>query len=155
MSNLINTCAIVLVGCLWGCTNPLLRRASISTEVDDKKAAPIRLTADEASHSVFQRIMFTVNDFRRVQIYLPYLCNQLGSFVFYLVLSRTNLSLAVPVCNALALVFSVATSYYLGERVDKPIQTLIGAAMVVAGVKVCLAALSQHVVAKDLIAERL
>ena len=140
MPQLIDIGAMVLVGSLWGCTNPVLRRASMEHDSDTDRQPTHPNPSGDKSRSLFQRVITTLAGFRRVQIYLPYLCNQLGSLAFYFVLSRTDLSLAVPACNALALVFSILTSRYLGERGAKPLQTLTGSALIVTGVTICLLA---------------
>lgn len=50
-----------------------------------------------------------------------------------------DISTAVPVCNALSLVFTAATAAVLGEKVDRPLQTLSGMVLVLAGLAVCVA----------------
>jgi uncharacterized membrane protein len=64
--------------------------------------------------------------------------NQLGSALFYVSLSQSEMSLVVPICNALSLLFSIVTSYALGERLDQPIRAALGAAFVLGGVTLCL-----------------
>jgi drug/metabolite transporter (DMT)-like permease len=127
--------ALIVVGCLWGCTNPILRRASLSLPNEENSHSSETL---ENQQSVTQTILLALAKFRHVSVYLPYLLNQSGSLLFYYVLSRSSISLAVPVCNGLSLVFAVTTSYFLGERVDKPFQAAMGAALVISGVALCV-----------------
>jgi len=129
MDSSLQIISLVLVGALWGCTNPLLRKGS--TEV---KAA----VDDQESSSFLQSFILSLSTFRNVSVWLPYLLNQAGSLLYYNTLRKSDLSLAVPICNGLSLVFSMATSYVLGERVDKPVQTIVGAALVMGGVVLCL-----------------
>ena len=75
---------------------------------------------------------------KNVRVWLPYVVNQSGSVMYYFTLANSNLSLAVPICNALALVFSIFTSIALGESIRRPWVTILGAALVVAGVTLCL-----------------
>lgn len=110
--------SMILVGALWGCTNPLLRKGSV--EVDKNQ----RLSSLKA--------------LLNVKIWLPYLLNQSGSIVFYILLANTELSLAVPICNALALLFSFLTSVILGEPIQKPFRSFLGATLVVVGVTICV-----------------
>ena len=120
---------------------------------DSDSGQPIHTNSkpsDNKGRSIFERIVVSLAGFQRVQIYLPYVFNQLGSLLFYFVLSRTDLSLAVPTCNALALVFSMLTSHWLGERVDKPLQTLTGACLIISGVTSCLLASSKASMAPKL-----
>jgi hypothetical protein len=46
--------------------------------------------------------------------------------------------MAVPVCNAMALVFSFGTSFLLGEPIEKPFLAALGASLVLAGVTICV-----------------
>jgi uncharacterized membrane protein len=109
--------SMVLVGAFWGCTNPLLRKGALEAQ---------------KSGSNF------ITKFLNVRVWLPYVLNQCGSILFYFLLAKSELSLAVPTCNALSLVFSCITSFMLGEPVNQPVRTILGAALVVAGVAVCL-----------------
>ena len=110
---------MLLVGAVWGCTNPLMRRGS-------KKGTA---TIKEALRS-----------FAKFQVFLPFAINQSGSLLYYYTLSQSSLSLAVPICNGLALVFSLVTSAMLGESLDRPFRTILGATLVVFGVGLCLVA---------------
>uniref|UniRef100_A0A8C0ELK1 Transmembrane protein 234 n=1 Tax=Bubo bubo TaxID=30461 RepID=A0A8C0ELK1_BUBBB len=46
---------------------------------------------------------------------VPFLLNQGGSLLFYLTLASADLSLAVPLCNSLALIVTLVTGSILGE----------------------------------------
>jgi multidrug transporter EmrE-like cation transporter len=130
---------LVLVGAFWGCTNPFIRKGA--TEVVDFDDKSIRITNDQklGKGTIIQFLLVYLRKFRHPNIWMPYLLNQAGSLLFYVVLSQTALSIAVPTCNALALVFSVFTSYaILDERVNHPIRSIIGATLVMAGVIICL-----------------
>jgi drug/metabolite transporter (DMT)-like permease len=131
MIRLLDLVGLVLVGALWGCTNPLLRDGS-------KAAAASSNCAATSTHASNHRIVAALGKFKNVKVWLPYLLNQCGSLLYYFCLSRSNISLAVSICNALALVFSTATSCVLGERVDKPLSTALGASMIMIGVAICL-----------------
>jgi Putative transmembrane family 234 len=121
--------SLVVVGAFWGCTNPLLLRGSNEVVSSSKKNC----------NSERPTLLEQLTKFRYVAVWLPYVLNQCGSLVFYLTLSQTGLSLAGPACNALALVFSVATSWYIGESIQRPVPTVIGAACVMVGVAICCA----------------
>ena len=127
---------LVLVGAFWGCTNPFLRKGAIEVtqgnddakEDDDaeKRVSMLRVLGNSAAK------------FLNIRVWLPYALNQSGSILFYVALSRSDLTLAVPVCNALSLVFSVVTSFALGESVDKPARAVLGSALVMIGVGICV-----------------
>lgn len=130
--------AMVLVGAFWGCTNPLLRQGSSKAEPSSSVAE-----SDSPVSSLTQRITKALTKFRHVGVWLPYLVNQSGSILYYYTLSQSDLSLAVPICNALALLFSIATAYVLGEPFSHPLQTTLGSALIMGGVAVCLVAREQ------------
>jgi drug/metabolite transporter (DMT)-like permease len=134
---------LVLVGALWGCTNPLLRKGSTNAQVTSKVASEGESidghTASDTP-SLIRWITSSLRSFLNAGVWLPYLLNQAGSVMFYFTLARSDLSLAVPICNGLSLVFSIGTTYLIGERIDQPIKTFAGAALVVAGVAICLSA---------------
>uniref|UniRef100_A0A8B9YYA7 Transmembrane protein 234 n=1 Tax=Buteo japonicus TaxID=224669 RepID=A0A8B9YYA7_9AVES len=48
---------------------------------------------------------------------VPFLLNQGGSLLFYLTLASADLSLAVPLCNSLALIVTLVTGRLLGEDI--------------------------------------
>ena len=108
--------ALILVGALWGCTNPLLRQGAVAA-------------ADE---NLWRRLT-------QWRVWVPYLLNQAGSVLYYWTLGQSDLSLAVPICNALALVFSIVTSVFVvGEELRRPVGTVSGAVLVLVGVSMCL-----------------
>lgn len=113
--------SLVLVGAFWGCTNPLMRQGS----------QEVTATKQENNTSWFSKWL-------SVRVWLPYALNQSGSLLFYYTLGHSDLSLAVPICNGLALVFSIVTSYWIGERTDDPWKMIVGSALVMVGVAICL-----------------
>jgi hypothetical protein len=135
----------ILVGAVWGITNPFLRRGSSGEEsgsISKKKtAASTKDEPDDESGktSYYGSIIESLLLFRRVSVWLPYLLNQSGSLLYYKLLAEAPLSLAVPVCNAMALVFSSITSLALGERVDRPMFAAMGSLLVTVGVGICMA----------------
>lgn len=102
--------SMVLMGALWGCTNPFIRRGSIET--DQQK--------ETTNNSLVKSSLLCFMNFK---VRVPYALNQSGSIVFYVLLANSDLSLAVPICNAMALLFSFGTSAMLGESIDKPLRT--------------------------------
>lgn len=121
---------MLLVGALWGCTNPLLRKGAVEASEQQSHA-----TSSDVKVSFLKS---SLKAFLNIRVWLPYVLNQSGSVVFYILLANSDLSLAVPICNALALLFSFATSATLGEPIEKPLQTFLGASLVVVGVTICV-----------------
>lgn len=124
---------LALVGAFWGCTNPWLRKGSAEAKAEEAAAANDNETKELS-------LVQSVLKFKNLRVWLPYVLNQAGSVVYYILFatSDSDLTLAVPICNGLALVFSCLTSYLLGERVDKPIQAMLGATLVMMGVALCM-----------------
>jgi drug/metabolite transporter (DMT)-like permease len=134
--NLTGIASSILVGVLWGCTNPLLRKGSTQTKTKAKTdSSAVEYGEDR---TLLSKITKALSKFRYIGVWLPYLLNQSGSLLYYKVLADSDLTLAVPICNSLALLFSIVTSFVLGERVDKPVQAMIGAALVMVGVGLCI-----------------
>jgi len=48
---------------------------------------------------------------------IAFLLNLSGSFAFYIALAYSELSLVVPITNALTLVFTTITGYFLGQKI--------------------------------------
>ena len=132
---LTNVTTWILVGALWGCTNPFLRKGLTKPETKQcQQDAP----PTQKRINIGSKILHALSMFRYIRVWLPYLLNQSGSILYYKVLADSNLTLAVPICNSLTLLFSVMTSFALGERVDKPVRAILGAALVMSGVGFCV-----------------
>ena len=50
-----------------------------------------------------------------LHVALPFVVNQLGSVLFYRLLSSTPLSLVVPITNSITQVFTLIFSYVIGK----------------------------------------
>ncbi|XP_077338124.1 transmembrane protein 234 isoform X4 [Lithobates pipiens] len=101
----VDVCSLLLVALLWGVTNPFLRKGAEGVE---------RVREDRTVWRLLSEAKFLISNYRYI---IPFLLNQSGSVFFYLTLASTELSLAVPVCNSLALVFTVVTGWLLGEDI--------------------------------------
>jgi hypothetical protein len=119
--------SMIIVGALWGCTNPLLRKGSVESTKSSRRTS---------KNDSF--LLASLKSFLNVKVWLPYALNQSGSIVFYILLAKSDLSLAVPICNSLALLFSIITSLMLGEPMQKPFRSFLGATLVVVGVTICV-----------------
>ena len=110
MTSLHEVASFVLVGALWGCTNPLLKAGS--------EAAPPASASGSAKGrgplaAFFAEIGALLANWKFV---LPFLLNQCGSVAYTAALGSSAISLAMPICNSLALLFNCITSRLLGER---------------------------------------
>ena len=135
----------MLVGALWGCTNPLLREGTSTAE----KESGIQENKSNTERALIKWIASSLRMFLNVRVWLPYLLNQSGSVLFYYTLANSDLSLAVPICNGLSLVFSIVTSYLVGERIINPVRTTLGAALIMAGVAICLSSQEEEEVSSQ------
>nr|XP_014989567.1 transmembrane protein 234 isoform X4 [Macaca mulatta] len=97
--------ALVLVAALWGGTQPLLKRASAGLQ---------RVHEPTWARQLLQE-MKTL--FLNTEYLMPFLLNQCGSLLYYLTLASTDLTLAVPICNSLAIIFTLIVGKALGEDI--------------------------------------
>ncbi|XP_069613126.1 transmembrane protein 234 isoform X2 [Ranitomeya imitator] len=117
--------SLLVVSILWGATNPFLRRGAQGVELV-KVEGRVRRLLYEAT--------FLLSNYRYV---VPFLLNQSGSLVFYITLASTDLSLAVPVCNSLALVFTMVTGKILGEDIGGK-GAVLGLLLTTLGISICV-----------------
>lgn len=129
--------SMMVVGALWGCTNPLLRRGS--AEITSSSSS--QPSTSEKKKDSF--LPSALKSFFDIKVWLPYVLNQSGSVVFYILLANSDISMAVPICNAIALLFSFVTSSLLGEPIEKPLRTALGASLILAGVTICVSSQEQ------------
>ncbi|XP_071433078.1 transmembrane protein 234 isoform X2 [Pithys albifrons albifrons] len=118
--------ALALVPALWGGTGPFLRAGAAGLE---------RVRAGGRLAQLRAQLLFLGC---RVQYLLPFLLNQAGSLLFYLTLASTELSLAVPLCNSLALVVTLVTGRILGEELGGK-RAVAGMLLTILGVSLCVA----------------
>ncbi|XP_031234651.1 transmembrane protein 234 isoform X2 [Mastomys coucha] len=116
--------ALVLVAALWGGTQPLLKRASAGLEQVHERTWARQLLQE----------MKTL--FLNTEYLMPFLLNQSGSLLYYLTLASTDLTLAVPICNSLAIVFTLAVGKVLGEDVGG--KAVAGMVLTITGITLCI-----------------
>ena len=123
--------SLILVGMLWGCTNPMMRKGF----VDSKAKRNVDEPPSSAGGSTIRAKLAVLVDFR---VWLPYAINQLGSLLYYKTLGDSAMTMSVPVCNATSVAFSTLTSVLLGEKVDQPGRAALGVSSVMIGVAICM-----------------
>jgi drug/metabolite transporter (DMT)-like permease len=125
----------LFVGALWGITNPFLKQgAQISSP---SSTSSLSLESKETT-TLFQRATESFKSFLRPSIILPIAINQLGSLAFYFLLATDDISIAVPLCNSLTFAFTGVTGWLLGERIHQPILFVLGIALVLSGIYLCV-----------------
>jgi drug/metabolite transporter (DMT)-like permease len=115
----------LLVGALWGITNPFIKRAKENSgkrDYSDSEKSPLE-TVIELLTNPAQLIPFAIN--------------QSGSLFFYYLLANDPLTVAGPLCNALTFAFTAITAFLLGEQVRSPILLALGTLLVLLGVYLC------------------
>jgi len=116
----------IIVGALWGCSNPLMGVGSRGISELPKKSNHFLQFLSE------MKFLLT-----RWQFILPWLINLSGSILFYFSLSRAEISLVVPLTNSLTFVFTAWTSYLLGEQ--KPnAEIYFGVLLILIGISLCI-----------------
>ncbi|XP_047386389.1 transmembrane protein 234 [Sciurus carolinensis] len=117
--------ALVLVAALWGGTQPLLKRASAGLQQVHERTWVRQLLQE----------MKTL--FLNFEYLVPFLLNQCGSLLYYFTLASTDLTLAVPICNSLAIVFTLIVGKVLGEDIGGK-RAVIGMVLTMTGIALCI-----------------
>lgn len=135
----------ILVGALWGCTNPLLKRAADQEERDRHgllRASARSLTTTKGNTWTMKTSFVRgCAELRTLlsnwQFVLPFLLNQLGSVFYLICLGEADLSLALPITQGLTFLFTALTARILGER---PLtnSTILGTELILVGVGICV-----------------
>ncbi|XP_062365317.1 transmembrane protein 234 [Cinclus cinclus] len=118
--------ALALVAALWGGSGPFLRVASAGVEQQRGRGRLRQLLAELRFLGLNRKYL------------VPFLLNQAGSLLFYLTLATTDLSLAVPLCNSLALIVTLVTGKILGEDIGGK-RAVAGMVLTMLGVSLCVA----------------
>lgn len=105
---------------LWGATNPFIRLGS--TGIDT-------INTNSIWHNLWMELCMVGS---RLNYWIPFILNQLGSVLYVWTLQHTNITLAVPIANSLSFAFTAVTGYFLGERLPGK-SVLIGTLMVCFG----------------------
>ncbi len=125
-------CWFILVGLLWGATNPLLKRGSQGIENVKHKNRVLQFLME---------MKFLVLNWRYV---LPFSINQLGAVLYYVTISRADITLAVPLTNSLTFLFTTLFGWLLGERISP--WTIAGVVLVMSGVAMCILSKSDYTI---------
>jgi hypothetical protein len=127
------------VASVWGGTNPLLKRGNESTRaVSPSGSGPLV--------DALRQVLATLLNWR---FSVPFLVNQSGSFLYVYLLGKSEISMAVPICNSLTILFTALASWALGEESSRKTnkggglaspRAALGTALILAGIAVCVAA---------------
>merc|ERR1712130_538117 len=115
---------MLIASLFWGVTNPFLKNGAAGLE---------NVTHPKLIMHMALKIKWL---FSNLHFLVPFCVNQLGSVVFYYVLTQHPISLAVPVVNASTLLITVVTGHILcGERLS--LRQGMGLVLVAVGVILC------------------
>jgi len=120
-----DACCFVLVGLLWGATNPFLKKYSTGVENVHHTNRFIKFILE---------MKFLATNWRYVAAFLV---NQSGAVVYYITVSRADITLAVPISNSLTFFFTTFTGPLLGEPWPS-FYTCVGGISVMCGVTLCI-----------------
>jgi len=108
----------VLVGLIWGVTNPFIKQGSVKAE------------AEKAQGAHHWRC------WAQPSLLLPWVANQSGSVLFVLLLGSADISRLVPISNAISIAANAIVDLLCGEQYSLAL-LLPGCALVAAGVLLC------------------
>lgn len=117
--------SLVVVGLLWGATNPFIRRGTVGVD---------KITADSSIMKTLLEWKFLIT---RWQYIVPFLLNQSGGILYFYALQNADLSLAVPVANSCTFLFTALTAMLLGEQKQSP-KTYAGIGLITTGISICM-----------------
>ena len=115
-----------LIGCLivatvWGATNPFIKRGTQGLNSAKTRMDEFKYLATTPSYLI------------------PQILNLSGSLLFYLLLSKSDISFIVPVTNALTFCITFLVSQMLGEGVGNGLRDYFAISLIIAGVALCSA----------------
>ena len=124
MEHLHEAVWFILVGLVWGATNPFIKRNSAGIK---DVAHPNRVV------KFLLELKFLALNWKYM---VPFTINQLGAVLYYATIGKADITLAVPITNSLALIFTALFGKLLGENISK--WTVGGGALVMSGVALCV-----------------
>jgi multidrug transporter EmrE-like cation transporter len=147
MTSWTAACGYLAVGLLWGCTNPFIKHAQTDTadrpgaaETGGEGGNDKESSSSAASSTSMIATLKTL--FTKPRVMVPFVINQSGSLVYYVLLSQEPISIAAPVCNSLTFIITAVTGYYvLGEPVQSPSLLILGIVLVLIGISICISSL--------------
>lgn len=117
--------SLVLVGFFWGATNPLIKRGTTGIH---------NIQSNGLVHKFLLEMQYLVTEWRYV---LPFLLNQCGSALYMYTLQGAELSLAVPIANSSAFIFTALASMVLREQMPNK-DSFIGMLLISSGILTCI-----------------
>ncbi|XP_015434307.1 PREDICTED: transmembrane protein 234 homolog [Dufourea novaeangliae] len=115
---------LAVVALLWGVTNPFIKKGAQGLE---------NVKASSKFGQFYKELTFLLTNLKYI---IPFIINQGGSVIYFVMLGGTDISLAVPVTNSLTFVVTAITGWMLGEeKIHR--STYIGMTLVLSGTILC------------------
>ncbi|XP_038614196.1 transmembrane protein 234 [Tachyglossus aculeatus] len=131
-ASLGEVCALLLVSLLWGGTNPLLKAGTAGLDaVRSQGRGPGRAQLLQ----LLEEMKFLALNYKYM---VPFVLNQCGSLLFYITLASADLTLAVPLCNSLALLITLGVGRLFGEDIGGK-RAAAGLLLTISGLALCIA----------------
>nr|XP_023018897.1 transmembrane protein 234 homolog [Leptinotarsa decemlineata] len=121
---------LIVVGLLWGATNPVIKRKSKDIQ---------KVKADSKLIQFILELKYLATN---IQYLIPMAFNQLGSVLVldtsrgFDSLQEADLTLSVPLANSLTFVFTAVSGWIMGEEIPKK-STIFGVFLVILGTLLC------------------
>ncbi|CRH01012.1 conserved Plasmodium protein, unknown function [Plasmodium relictum] len=109
----------LVIGCLWGCTNVYMKKGC----KDEKTKKNI--------------IKEIISICKNLNIILPYILNQVGSLFYYYLLSKSDISLVMPLSNTSSFFFTYITERIIFKK-SITFKSVLGLVFVCSGLFICV-----------------
>ncbi|CAI2303434.1 unnamed protein product [Caenorhabditis sp. 36 PRJEB53466] len=98
--------SIILIGFVWGATNPMLRDASKKQEEGETDGAPLEI------------ISKFLKSFLNWRFSIPFALNQTGSILFNVLVVSFPVTVVVPCVNAIQFISTIFVGRLMGEKME-------------------------------------
>ncbi|OTA05988.1 integral membrane protein [Trichoderma parareesei] len=130
--------SFILVGLAWGLTTPFIRRAARAHKPQPHPLLDSPSVKASWLRSRLLAALFAALDLLRNPRYaVPLVLNLTGSVWFFLLIGKAELSLTVPIVNAMAFLFTVLGEWFVEGKVISR-ETGIGMVLSLAGIALCV-----------------
>jgi len=136
--------AYIVVGILWGCSNPFMKYAQTTvTGIDSCSSIDNCQGTSSQSHKIVYMISSMYDEIYRLitrpSLFIPFIINQSGSLVYYYLLSNQPITRASPICNSLTFIFTALTGhFFFQEEIQHPLCLFTGVTLIIIGIYISL-----------------
>lgn len=120
---------LLLVGFLWGCTNAYMKKVNKDEKEEERKE---RDKKNKKKHLIEECLGLLKN----INILFLFLINQLGSALYYYLLTKSDISLIMPLANTFAFFFTYVTEIIVFKK-EVTLRSTLGLILVSTGAFLC------------------